>query len=303
MNTPLISVCIAAYKADKYLEATLRTVYSQTFKNWELVVTEDGSKDRTEDFVAELAHKIPQRVVYSRHESNRGLAATRNTGIATAKGDWIAFLDADDLWKPDHLENLVSASQIEECDAVYSGSIQYDDATWTKLSTRAPSERDLADLPVALYTGRLSIMSSAVMIKRESMQRFGPFAMEFKICSNSEYWLRILFKGGRMIYSGSNTCIYRQHNGGLSGKTANSLTEAARICERYSKWNAIPRLLARTRTANLYRWAGRTLMNENPAAALDPLSHSLRIHPFNPKTIGLWAKAFLRQNTKRERAA
>jgi len=303
MNSPLISICIAAYKAEKYLEATLRTVFSQNFNDWELIVTEDGSSDRTEEFVKEFAQKVPQRVIYNRHEHNRGLPATRNTGIAAATGEWIAFLDADDLWKPDHLSALLSTSQIEDCDMIYAGSVQYDDATWTKLSTRAPSDQDLIDLPVAIYTGRLSIMSSSVMVKRESIKKFGPFSPEFPICNNTEYWLRILSKGGRILYSGTNTCIYRQHSGGLSSKTTASLSESARICERYRNWDAIPHLIARTRTASLYRWVGRMLLDDSPSEALKPLCHSLRIQPLNPKTLGLWARAFFHQSSKHRHAA
>ena len=304
MNTPLISVCIAAYNAEKYLEAALRTVLSQTYKNWEIIVTEDGSADRTEEHVQNFAATVNQCVTYNRHDVNRGLPATRNTGIATAEGDWVAFLDADDLWKPDHLDSLLSATQIEDCDAVYSGSHLYDNATWAKLSTRAPSEADLTDLPVALYSGRLSIASSAVMVKRESLIRYGLFADDFPICSNTEYWLRILSKGGHLFYSGADTCIYRQHPAALSSKTVASLTENARVCELYSQWSAIPRLISRTRPASLYSLAGRTLMTENPTAALDSLSNALRLQPFHPKTLGLWAKAFLKHNTRtRQRRA
>jgi glycosyltransferase involved in cell wall biosynthesis len=303
MNTPLISVCIAAFNAEKFLETTLRTIQAQSFKNWEVIVTEDGSKDRTEDHVLDFSIKVPQRVVYNRHPLNRGLPATRNTGIATAEGDWVAFLDADDLWKPNHLESLVSASQIDDGDAVYSGSILYDDATWTKLSTLSPSDDDLTNLPLALYSGRLSIMSSSVMIKRASIEKFGPFSSDFPLCSDAEYWLRILSKGGQMIHSATNTCIYRQHDNALSRRKAPNLTESARVCERYARWNAIPRRMSRTRPASLYRLAGRTLMTENPTAALAPFTQSLRLQPLAPKTLGLWAKAFFQKNSRRQRAA
>ena len=301
MNTPLISICIAAYNAEKYLEATLRTIQSQTFKDWELIVTEDGSQDRTEEFVSDFSHKVTQKVIYNRHPVNRGLPATRNTGFTAASGEWIVFLDADDLWKTDHLETLVSSSQIEAGDVVYSGSVEYDDATWTKLSTHTPSVQDLANLPLALYTGRLSIKSSAAMIKREALQRFGPVSTEFPICSDTEYWLRILSQGGHLLFSGANTCIYRQHDTALSRKTAATFLETARICEHYAEWAAIPRLVARTHTASLYRCAGRTLLADNPADALKPLSQSLRLLPLNPMTLGLWTKAFLCQNSRRQR--
>lgn len=303
MNKPLISICIAAYNAEKYLEATLRTIHSQTFKDWELIVTEDGSKDRTEDFVLDFSTKVPQNIVYNRHPANRGLPATRNTGAAAASGEWIVFLDADDLWKPDHLESLVSASHIEAADVVFSGTVEYDDATWTKLNTHTPSSQELADLPLALYTGQLAIKSSAAMIKRESLQRFGPIGADFFLCSDTEYWLRILSQGGHLLFSGTNTCIYRQHGAGLSRKIAASLIETAQICEHYSEWQAIPRRVARTRMAALYRRAGKTLLAENPADALKPLSHSLRLMPLNPSTLGLWTKALFCQGTRSRRSS
>jgi len=303
MNTPLISVCIAAHNAEKYLEATLRSVLAQTFRQWELIVTEDGSSDRTKEFVQDFSSTVSQQVIYSRHDTHRGEPATRNTGIAAAAGEWVAFLDADDLWKPDHLDSLLSATQIEDCDAVYAGSVFYDNATWAKLSTRAPYETDLADLPLALYTGRLSIMPSAVMVRREALARFGPFSDDFPHCSDTEYWLRILSNGGRLFYSGSNTCIYRQHADIPSIKTVVTLIESARVCELYARWAAIPRSIARTRTASLYRWGGRLLINEDPAAALESLSLALGIQPLNPKTLGLWAKAYLQKSARRRRAA
>jgi glycosyltransferase involved in cell wall biosynthesis len=298
----LISVCIAAYNAEKYLEPALRSVAAQTCPNWEMIVTEDGSHDRTEAFVKALADTVPQRVTYNRHKTNQGLPAARNTGIAAASGEWVAFLDADDLWKPDHLESLISASQIEESDLVFSGSILHDDATWTKLGLRAPTEADLANLPVALFSGHLSIMPSAVMIKRDSLRKYGLISNEFPFCNDTEYWLRILSRGGHLCYSGTNTSIYRQHAAAMSRKTVPFLTDSARICERYRSWKAIPRALARSRPASLYRLAGRSQLVEDPAAALVSLSRSLRLQPLNPKTIGLWTKAFWNRNFRRKPA-
>ncbi|MBK9992209.1 MAG: glycosyltransferase family 2 protein [Verrucomicrobia bacterium] len=303
MSTPLISVCIAACNAEKYIEASLRTVETQTFKNWEIIVTEDGSSDRTEEHVRAFAPTVTQRIEYNRHDSKRGIPATRNTGIASAKGDWIALLDADDLWKPNHLESLISASHIEDGDAVYAGSILYDNATWDKLNTHAPTESDLTNLPIALYSGHLSIMSSAVMIKRASIAKYGPFSSDFPLCSNTEYWLRLLSKGGHMSYSGANTCIYRQHTAAPSRKTTDNLAENARICEHYASWDAITRRLSRERLAGLYRLTGFALMADNPAAARTVIKKSLQLQPLHAKSLCLWARAFVRQSTRRPRAA
>jgi glycosyltransferase involved in cell wall biosynthesis len=293
MYTPLISVCIPAFRADRYLEAALRSVADQTYAHWEVIVTEDGSKDRAEEIVHAFGHTVQQTVVYNRHDVNRGLPATRNTGIAAARGQWVAFLDADDLWAPDHLEALVAASQGEWCDLAFSGSILHDDATWKMIEVREPTVDDLQDLSVALYSGKLSIMPSSVMIRRDAFSHFGPISAEFPICNDTEYWLRLLSRGGRLRYSGKNTCIYRQHSASMSRKAAAILLESARLCEKYSDWEAIPAVLRKARPASLYRWAGRTLLlAEEPDEARDVLQKSLRLAPLNPKTMGLWTRAY-----------
>jgi glycosyltransferase involved in cell wall biosynthesis len=295
MNNPLISVCITASNTAKYLEAALRSVGGQTYTKWEILVVQDGANERCAATVQEFAFTVSQRVSFRQSESNQDLPVMRNAGIADANGEWVAFLDADDLWKPDHLASLVSASQIEDSDLVFAGAVLYDDATWTKLGVRTPKESDLANLPAALFAGRLSILASAVMARKESLRKFGSFAKEFPHCSDTEYWLRMLSGGGHLYYSGNDTCIYRQTAAPDREQTASVLMESAQICERYATWNAIPRSLARARPSRLYRWAGRTLIQENPAAALASLSRALRLQPLNPKTLGLWIRVFLRK--------
>jgi glycosyltransferase involved in cell wall biosynthesis len=297
MNNPLISVCITASNTAKYLEAALRSVGAQTYTKWEILVIDDGSNGRNAATVQDFASTVRQRVA-RRPEANHALPVMRNVGTADTDGEWVACLNADDLWKPDHLASLVSASQIEDSDLVFAGAVLYDDATWTKLGLRTPKEGDLADLPAALFAGRLSILASAVMARKDSLRKCGPFAKEFPHCSDTEYWLRMLFRGGHLCYSGNDTCIYRQIAALDPEQTATVLTESARICERYATWNAIPRSLARTRPAKLYRWAGRTLMQENPVAALASFSHALRLQPLSPKTLGLWLSVFLKKTTR-----
>ena len=295
MNNPLISVCITASYTAKYLEAALRLVGGQTYTKWELLVVDDGSNGRNAAAVQDFAFTVPQRVTCL-PKSNQALPVMRNAGTAEAAGEWVAYLHGDDLWKPDHLASLVSASQIEDSDLVFAGAVLYDDATWTKLGLRTPKEGDLADLPAALYAARLSILASAVMARKDSLHKFGPFAKEFLHCSDTEYWLRVLSRDGHLCYSGNDTCIYRQTAAPDPEQTAAALTESAQICERYATWKAIPRSLARARPARLYRWAGRTLIQENPAAALALLSRALRLQPLNLKTLGLWLRVFLKKS-------
>jgi glycosyltransferase involved in cell wall biosynthesis len=103
MNTKKVSVIIPVYKAEKFVAETLRSLLAQTYENFEAIIVDDGSPDRSIE-VCRQFHDPRIRII---QQVNQGLPGARNTGIRHAKGDYIAFLDADDLWLPDKLEKHV----------------------------------------------------------------------------------------------------------------------------------------------------------------------------------------------------
>ena len=103
MGEPLVSILIPTFNSEKFISETIRSVQNQTYKNWEIILVDDDSIDGTLTIVAELALK-DNRIQYSRLEKNSGTGVARNSALAAAKGKYIAFLDADDLWKPEKLE-------------------------------------------------------------------------------------------------------------------------------------------------------------------------------------------------------
>lgn len=96
---PTFSIIIPAYNVDAYIEMTLKSVYNQTFADYEIIVIDDGSTDKT----LEILHKQTDSRLRVIHQKNAGVSAARNVGISAAKGKYIAFLDADDAWTNDHL--------------------------------------------------------------------------------------------------------------------------------------------------------------------------------------------------------
>ena len=114
---PQVSVVTPAFNAERFLEETIRSVQSQTFGDWELIVVDDGSTDATRDIVTRLAGADPRiRLVAGRGRG--GPAAARNRGIEEARGRYLAFLDGDDLWLPHKLEHQIEFMRAR--DAVFS---------------------------------------------------------------------------------------------------------------------------------------------------------------------------------------
>jgi glycosyltransferase involved in cell wall biosynthesis len=104
---PLVSVIIPTYNAAPYIKQTLESALNQTYKNIEVIVMNDGSTDNSEEIILQVK-KGDNRILYQ-YKPNSGVSDTRNKGIALAKGSYLAFLDADDVWKSDNLEKKIRA--------------------------------------------------------------------------------------------------------------------------------------------------------------------------------------------------
>lgn len=114
---PRISVVVPAYQAERYLEICVTSIFAQTFQDFEVILVDDGSTDGT----AELCHSLEMqdaRIRFLRHTRNKGAAAARNTGIMAARGDYIAFVDSDDLILENGLKNIYEAAERHEADVV-----------------------------------------------------------------------------------------------------------------------------------------------------------------------------------------
>jgi hypothetical protein len=202
----------------------------------------------------------------------------------------VAFLDADDLWQPTHLADLIaSARSTAGCVIAYAGCLIFDDVTRENLATRAPSPANLQTFPTSLYLGEFVIQPSAVLVRRSAFELYGLVSTAYPICNDFELWLRIAARGGIFAYTGNNTCLYRKHGEAMSLKSAALIEETARLCAHHHDWEAIPASLRRQRPADLFVYAGRIQQRENPAKARQLFARSLRHIPWQPSIWALWA--------------
>lgn len=110
----LVSIIMPAYNCEDFIAETIESVEKQTYQNWELIIVNDCSTDKTGDIV-ETYRKKDQRIILYKNSDNRGAAYSRNRAIKHAKGEFIAFLDSDDLWKKNKLEIQISFMKKNSC--------------------------------------------------------------------------------------------------------------------------------------------------------------------------------------------
>ena len=113
----LVSIIMPAYNCERFIAEAIRSVLAQTYTDWELIIVDDCSTDNTAQIVASFDDT---RIVYQRNEKNVGAALTRNRALQIAKGHYIAFLDADDLWAPEKLEHQIAFMEKNGYDFTYT---------------------------------------------------------------------------------------------------------------------------------------------------------------------------------------
>jgi glycosyltransferase involved in cell wall biosynthesis len=212
-RAPAVSVIVPAYNVSQYIAAALDSVRAQTFKDYEIIVVNDGSPD-TEELERALEPYLSE-IVYLKQE-NRGLSGARNTGIRAARAASIALLDGDDLWEPEFLDAMLGELRRDPTiDVLYSDALYFGDTpeaghTYMELH---PSEGEVSF--EAIVTERCNVIS-CIVARRETMMQAGLFDESLRSSEDFDMWLRILKAGGRIAYLRQPLMRYRRHRASLS---------------------------------------------------------------------------------------
>ncbi|WP_341528426.1 glycosyltransferase family 2 protein [Nostoc sp. UHCC 0302] len=200
IEAPLISVIVPAYNAEKFIEKTLNSILSQTYKNIEVIVVDDGSQDRTYTVVKSFAQQ-DSRVILLK-QTNAGVAAARNLAIEKSRGEYIAPIDADDIWYPRKIEKQVQC--ILEADLsvglVYAWSLSIDEDDIIFGTPDPEYHRDFNSVegtvyPLLAYTNFIG-NASVPLIRRSCFEKVGGYNCKLKSnnaqgCEDWEISLRI----------------------------------------------------------------------------------------------------------------
>ena len=188
MSTPRVSVIIAAYNAAELLPETLASVEAQTFPDFEIVVVDDGSTDATPSVLEQHA-KSSSRLRWVRTE-NAGVAAAREHAIALARGDLIAFVDADDLWMPHKLAAQVPLFDDSGVGFAYTDVREFSsdgDAAQAWFQLKVPARGEAL---YKLFDGNF-VCTSSVVVRKDALAAVGGFDRSLRLNEDYDLWLKI----------------------------------------------------------------------------------------------------------------
>lgn len=206
----LISIIMAAYNAEKTIEQAINSVLSQTYPDFELLVVNDCSTDKTA-MLAEAIVKKDDRVRLISNEKNSGVSYTRKHGLEEASGEWVAILDSDDAWVPEKLEKQINLQKKTNADLLFTGSAFMDaDGKPIDWYLAAPAEVTYRQL---LKQNVLS--NSSALVRKELYAKY--YAVGDGMHEDFAMWLNIL-KDGRKAYGVDEPLlIYRIAKSSKSG--------------------------------------------------------------------------------------
>lgn len=213
----LASIIIPAYNAKKYIEETVQSVLNQSYTNWELLIIDDGSTDNTIEIIEALA-KTDSRINYIT-KKNSGVSDSRNKGLSIAKGEFISFLDADDIWNKENLKEKINFIVENNIDVAYSDCEKIDANSNSLKNILTGSESpELSD--ILLLKGNYITAPSGIVLKKSVLDKIGGFDTNLSNNADQELWIRILSNNFKIKLIKKTLWKYRVHDNNMSSNIA-----------------------------------------------------------------------------------
>jgi GT2 family glycosyltransferase len=221
-DAPRVSVIIPAYNVAEYIAEALDSALAQTFKDYEIILVNDGSPDT--DCLEKALLPYFERIVYLK-QPNGGASAARNTAIEAARGSILAFLDGDDVWFAEKLAEQMAFFEAHDFDMIYCDALLFGEPLFegrTFMQT-APSEGKVT--PEKLLVGQCNVLTSGTIVLKEFVVKYGMFDLKAFRVEDFELWFRLCKNGVKIGYQEKVMLKYRIRAGSLTG---NNIEKAER---------------------------------------------------------------------------
>jgi glycosyltransferase involved in cell wall biosynthesis len=288
---PKVSICIPTFNRRDYLKETLDSVFAQTYKDYEIIIVDDGSTDGTEEMIKNGGYG---NLRYYWQE-NAGLSAARNKLINLSPAEFITFIDSDDLLVPDAVERMMKIMEAEGGDVIVYGPYLRIDENGNVFG-RCKRKLYSGFITTQLFENILVHSCGSIFPKR-ILQEAGGFDESLKVSLDYDLWLKLSLKY-RFIALREPTFKRRRHRTNLSAVCAENMMTELKVLERFyyerEGRNVIPEKNAMQRLSKEQYRVGKCLLKEkNIGEAVRYFHASFKRHP-NPKALLMWALAAIK---------
>lgn len=308
MDSPLVSVIIPAYNAEKYIAETLESVYAQTYRPIEVIVVDDGSTDRTAEVVNSFRGRKADKIdlIYI-PQRNSGPSRARNKGIKASKGKYIAFLDSDDLWPEEKLSGQVGLMESHPDAGLIFGDVQRfskdGQARFSMFSKKGLGAEFFGapfyvDRPFEKLLKCNYIPTGTVMVRRECHDTAGFFDEGFRLVEDMELWFRMA-RSFKIGYSSDIWEFKRDHETNLSGDNEAMDLSFIKVLEKlereFSGWLAAEKISLAVPFSDTYQRLGYLCFTKRSLA--EARMYFRKSFAMTPRfrTMAYWFAAFTRQ--------
>jgi teichuronic acid biosynthesis glycosyltransferase TuaG len=277
IQDPKVSIIMPAYNAEAFIEESIASVQNQIYFNWELIIVDDGSVDNTGNIVKKIS-EADSRIIYI-YQENKKIAAARNSGLKIAKGEYIAFLDSDDLWTSDKLTKQIEVFKKIDVEVVFSdGFFMYEE---TKILDEYNTIHGLfkGHEMYKLEFERNYIPILSVMFKTEYINKVGLQGEENDLvgCEDFDYWLRLSKYGATFYGLPDRLFKYRVHKSSMStNKVQMRLAEITALINNID-YSLLENKIIENRLAPLIIQRIHDLLGENNNLAVKQLKQLISI--------------------------
>ena len=230
---PEVSIITPCYNSAKFLPETISSVLNQTFSDWEWLITDDCSSDNSVEIIKKIADP---RVKLSVADKNGGAGKTRNLSLEKATGRFITFLDADDFWEPNFLEEMVAFMKNENCEIAYSNYARCDENLIPKIADFKAEK--IVTFDNLLKTCRLSLLSSMYDSSRVGKEYFPTDSKR----EDHVMWLNLLKKIPVAKPLNKTMAKYRMHGSSVSRRKTNIMKDQYLVYKDHMKFSAVKSL-------------------------------------------------------------
>ena len=220
---PRVSVIMPSYNTAHLIAASLDSVMQQTISDFEIIVVNDGSPDTTE--LERVLAPYSSRIVYIKQKNKRA-AGARNTAIEIARGEFVAFLDSDDIWLPDHLASQMQLFEENPAlDLVYCNCLSVGDPAHPhEWMSRCPSHGEATFLTLIMEQCQIPI--STVVARKSALTKAGLFDESLARCDDYDMWVRAAFHGAKISYTRKVQARLADGRPGALGASSAKMAEA-----------------------------------------------------------------------------